>query len=72
MGLIVVNGNQGIIASDLSHSRIRECKIDEIGDKSWQKCPNCRSWMLFVTFFKKNPPIVPKKSVFCTKLDDWN
>jgi hypothetical protein len=56
----------------LSHSSIRGCKIDEIGDKAWQKCPNCGSRMVFVKFFKKDPPIVPEKSVFGTNLEDWN
>jgi hypothetical protein len=56
----------------LSHSSIRQCKIDEICDKSWPRCPNCGSRMQFVMFFKKDPPIIPAKWEFGTKLDDWN
>jgi len=56
----------------LSHSSIKQCKIDENGDKSWPRCPNCGSRLQFVRFFKKGPPIIPEKRVFGTKLDDWN
>jgi len=56
----------------LSHSSIKQCKIEEFCDKSFQRCPKCGSRMEFVTFFKKDPPIIPAKWVFGTKLDDWN
>lgn len=36
------------------------------------RCPKCGSRMEFVEFFKKDPPVIPEKREFCTKLDDWN
>ena len=48
----------------LSQSSIRQCKIDEFGNKSWPRCPKCGSRREFVEFFKKDPPIIPEKREF--------
>jgi hypothetical protein len=56
----------------LSHSSIRQCKIEEFGDKKWLRCPKCGTQMEFVMFFKKDPPLPSEKWKFGTKLEDWN
>jgi|GEM_PF-3158615 len=56
----------------LSHSSIRQCKKDEIGDKSWPRSPKCGRRMEFIIFLKEDPPPLPEKWEFGAKLDDWN
>jgi len=56
----------------LSHSSISQCVIGKFCDNYVPRCPKCGSQMEFVEFFKKDPPVIPEKWEFGTKLDDWN
>jgi hypothetical protein len=56
----------------LSHSSIRQCKLDELEAKKRPSCPKCGTEMEFVMFFKKDPPLPSEKWDFGTKLEDWN
>jgi hypothetical protein len=56
----------------LSHSSIRQCKLDELEAKKRPSCPKCGTEMEFVMFFKKDPPLPSGKSEFGSKLEDWN
>jgi hypothetical protein len=56
----------------LSHSSIRQCKLDELVAKKWPRCPNCGTQMEFVLFFKEDPPPPSEKWDFGTKLVDWD
>ena len=54
----------------LSHSSIRQCKLDELEAKKWPGCPKCGTQMEFVMFFKKDPPLLSENREFGTKLED--
>jgi hypothetical protein len=56
----------------LSHSSIRQYKLEDFGNKKWPRCPKCGAQMEFVMFFKEDPPPLSEKWEFGTKLDDWN
>jgi transposase-like protein len=56
----------------LSHSSIRQCKLDELVAKKRPRCPNCGTEMEFVMFFKEDPPPLSEKWDFGTKLVDWD
>jgi hypothetical protein len=46
--------------------------IRKFCDNYVPRCPKCGSRMEFVEYFKKDPPVIPEKWEFGTKLDDWN
>jgi len=56
----------------LSHSSIRQCKLDELEAKKRPSCPKCRTEMEFVMVFKKDPPLSSEKREFGSKLEYWN
>ena len=54
----------------LSHSSISQCGIGKFCDNYVPRCPKCGSQMEFVEFFKKDPPVIPEKWEFGTKLEN--